>query len=355
MNNATKIEDIIVVIPTLEPTEQLLDLIDSYLNSFSHIIVVDDGSGKQYKHIFKNIEQKGVTVLTHALNYGKGRALKTAFNFILNQHPDCLGIITIDSDGQHLAPDALKLTETFYEDPNCLILGARNFDETHVPFKSRLGNKVTRSIFKLLCGIAVADSQTGLRLFSKEHIQKFLYTTGERFEYETNMLLDAKKHNIKIKEVKISTIYFDNNSGTHFHPLQDSIQIYKSFLKYLFVSLSSFAMDIGFFTLFLKLPFSIFPTVTSVGQANIIARILSSAYNYALNRSLVFEHQHSLFSLLKYYALVLIQMLISTLLVTYIYHRITSSYIVIIKTIVDLCIFVANYYIQREWVFKDVE
>ena len=66
---------------------------------------------------------------------------------------------------------------------------------------------------------------------SPEVAKKFLATTGERFEYETNTLIECKEQEIPIVEETIETIYIDNNSESHFNPIKDSIRIYKLMLK----------------------------------------------------------------------------------------------------------------------------
>lgn len=286
-------DNLVLIVPTLEPNTAFIKVVCNYKKHFNKIIVVDDGSGEEYRNIFKEISDMGVVVLTHALNYGKGRALKTAFNYVLNNYKDVVGVITVDSDGQHLVKDALKCSDALINSENKLVLGSRNFDEDNVPLKSRIGNKLTRSLFKILCGISISDTQTGLRAIAINDIKTFLYTKGERFEYETNMLLDAKKYNIKFEEVPIETVYLNENKGTHFNPLRDSVEIYKVFIKYLFVSLSSFLVDILFFMLFLNILslFSDFSFIMyKIIASTVCARIVSSLYNYLLNRKFVLNN-----------------------------------------------------------------
>ena len=170
------------------------------------------------------------------------------------------------------------------------------------------------------------------------------------------MLLDAKKYNIKFEEVPIETVYLNENKGTHFNPLRDSVEIYKVFIKYLFVSLSSFLVDILFFMLFLNILslFSDFSFIMyKIIASTVCARIVSSLYNYLLNRKFVFEQHDSKSFIIKYYILVIIQMGISGLSVTLLSKVFSSKIIVLLKIIVDILIFIANYYIQREWVFND--
>lgn len=349
-------DNLVLIIPTLEPNIEFIKIVCNYKKHFNKIVVVDDGSGDEYNSIFKELSDMGVIVLTHALNYGKGRALKTAFNYVLNNYKDVDGVITVDSDGQHLVSDAIKCSDALINSENKLVLGTRNFDEDNVPLKSKVGNKLTRNLLKILCGISISDTQTGLRAININDIKKFIYTKGERFEYETNMLLDAKKYNIKFEEVPIETVYLNENRGTHFNPIRDSIEVYKTFIKYLFVSLSSFLVDILFFMLFFNILSSVsnFPFVMhKIVLSTIGARIISSLYNYFLNRRIVFEQNNSKKFIIKYYILVILQMGISSLSVALLSEIFSSNIIVLLKIIVDILIFIVNYYVQREWVFND--
>lgn len=348
----TKMDKIILIIPTLEPDKEFINILKKYKNIFKNIVVVNDGSDSKYNEIFESAKDTGAVVLKHALNYGKGRALKTAFDFILNNYKEVEGVITVDSDGQHLPSDAKRCAEAFMKSKNKLILGARNFEQANIPFKSRIGNKLTRNILNILCGINLKDSQTGLRVIGIENVKKFIYTSGERFEYETNMLLDAKKYNVDLEEVDINTIYLDCNNGTHFNPLRDSFQIYKVFIKYIIVSMSSFVIDLLGFTILLNI-LSNFDSLTyKVIISNVLARVISSNYNYLLNKNVVFNKDNSKSPIVKYYILAVVQICIATILVGTISKLFNNNFIVIIKIIVDAIIFIVNYYIQREWVFK---
>lgn len=101
-----------------------------------------------------------------------------------------------------------------------------------MPFRSKLGNKIAKRIFKKLIGIEISDTQSGLRAYNKDLMKLFLSTQGERYEYETEMLIDCKKHNINIQEVSIKTIYLNKNKTSYFRPIKDSLKIYKALLKY---------------------------------------------------------------------------------------------------------------------------
>ena len=195
----------------------------------------------------------------------------------------------------------------------------------------------------LFTGLKISDTQTGLRVMSKEVATYLLNVKGERYEYETNVLLATKRLDISIAEEKIGTIYLNNNKESHFNPIKDSIEIYKLFMKYIISSLSSFILDIFLFTIFIKL-------TNEVITSSVISRIISSIYNFLINKNLIFKNSDNK-SIIKYYLLVIIQLAISTT-ITQVLNNCIKLNIVIIKILVDTFIFIINFVIQREIVFK---
>ena len=222
-----------IIIPSYEPDERLIDLLDDFKEEgLTDVVLVDDGSGEEYQHLFdKARDEYGCVVLKHAVNQGKGRALKTAFNFCLNEYPDMIGCITADSDGQHSVSCIKCCMDALVKNPGALILGVRDFSLENVPWKSRFGNTLTSFICKYLEGVSVSDTQTGLRGISTEFMKTCLNVEGERFEFETRMLI-ATKGVCDIFEVPIETIYDSKeNHQSHFNPVKDSIRVYKVFQK----------------------------------------------------------------------------------------------------------------------------
>ena len=346
-------DKILIVIPSLEPDEKLVELTGELKREgFSHILIVNDGSGPAYDDIFARAVAEGdCRLLTHSVNQGKGRAMKTAFNeFLL--HPDgCEGVVTVDSDGQHRPADIRKCCEALLAHPDSLILGSRNFDEKGVPLKSSFGNKLTRKIFGFLSGIHIRDTQTGLRGFSPALVRRFLSTPGERFEYEMNMLMDCREYNIPVLEVPIQTVYLEGNASTHFHPVRDSIRIYAIFGKFLATSLSSSVLDIVLFTVFSGI-LQWLHLGHVILAATVGARVVSSIYNFLMNKGVVFRCEGKIqTTFFKYYALCIVQMLCSAGLVA-LFVKLLGIHATIVKIVVDTLLFLVSFRIQKEWVFK---
>lgn len=340
-------KDVYILVPSYKPDPEIMDVfIKKLKKTFKNIIIVNDGSGEEYDDFFDKYKSD-TYLLKHVVNQGKGRAIKTALNFLLNEHPDFKVVVTADSDGQHSVEDIKKCAEKAIKNPENLILGVRDFNQADVPKKSKFGNKITRNVFKIFIGLNISDTQTGLRAFSNKIAKTFLNTKGERYEYETNMLIDSKDLGIKIKEVIIKTIYIDGNIMSHFNPIKDSISIYKLFVKYIVSALSSFLIDIILFSIIIGLFNNI-----EILIATIIARVISSIYNYTINKKAIFKKSNKS-SIYKYFILVIIQMFISGLSVSYISSLLINIPSVLIKIIIDAIIFLINFIVQREWVFKN--
>ena len=227
----------IILIPSYEPDDKLIALIEKLSKTEYDVIVVDDGSGPNYKDIFDKIKNK-CKVISYDINHGKGYALKTGYKYIKENYSDYV-LVTMDSDGQHTIEDATKLLEYVKIHKNTLVTGMRKRDE-NVPLRSRVGNGITRFFYRKITHLDVYDTQTGLRAFSNKLMDFMINIYGDRFDYEMNVLLECAKEGVQIKELEIETIYIENNKGSHFKTFSDSYKVYKEIIKYILSSSSCF-------------------------------------------------------------------------------------------------------------------
>ncbi len=340
-----------ILIPAYNPDDKLLELVKNIVKQgFQQVLVVNDGSKKECDPIFNKLKKVNqCTVLEHEVNKGKGQALKTAFSYFLDAFPHSVGLVTVDADGQHAVEDVEKVTKRLCECPESLVLGVRDFSGEDIPFRSRFGNVLTKGVARFACGIKISDTQTGLRGIPSRFVKKLLNVAGQRYEFEMNMLVECKPNNVEIEEVKIQTIYIEENESSHFNPIKDSIRIYAVFLKFAFSSALSFILDIALFALFVMILNGIF-VESYIIIATVIARVLSALFNYTVNRKMVFKSTSS-HTLVKYFTLAVAQMLASAGCVFLIYEAIGFGEVGI-KIVVDGVLFLISYVIQREWVFK---
>lgn len=360
---ANAVKEAAILIPSLEPDERLPAYIrELSASGFGTIIVVDDGSSEAYQPIFREVESvERTVVLHHDVNHGKGVALKTGYKYIQDHLPDVQGIITADADGQHTVKDCVRLANKLAEKKNALYLGSRDFSLPGIPPKSRSGNRITSTIFKLLYGVWLPDTQTGLRAFRREKLSFMVNVSGERYEYEMKVLIACATGKIPMIPVTIDTIYENGkNEGTHFHPIRDSYRIYKvilgGFIRFMGSSLICFAVDQ---MLALALREWLLPAIGCVSGSlpnayisGYGARVVSSVLNFQLNRKFVFELKGSAKNAVWRYALLCIGIIsVSNLFVWLLGKAGMAGWLA--KLIVDTALYFISYRVQRQWVFKE--
>ncbi|MHB8131314.1 MAG: GtrA family protein [Mobilitalea sp.] len=335
-----------IIIPAYQPDIRVINLIDEIKsNSDYEIILIDDGSDIKYKTIFEKAIEIGCIVLTHEINQGKGAALKTAFTYLLESRTS-EGFICADCDGQHTWTDIKKLAEAIPSHSSSIILGCRKF-VGKVPIKSMFGNKITRTIFSLITGNKISDTQTGLRGFSALMLPWLIQLKGSRYEYEMNQLLQAKKSGYDFYCIPIETVYENNNVGSHFHPFRDSIRIYMPILKFSMSSITCGILDFGLLFIFKFLSGNLFYSV-------VFARVISSLCNYLLNKHLVFDakHEKKLTTLLQYYLLAMGILSCNYLLISFLHERVGLS-LFISKLLTEGILFSFSFTIQHRIIFRN--
>lgn len=344
--------NIAVLIPTYEPDSKFVKLIQELTeDNFENILVIDDGSSKESQRYFEQVENNSnVTIIRHDFNRGKGKALKTGFNYIQENLNGIDGCVTVDADGQHLLTDINSCVAKFNDTPNKLVLGVRNFEDASVPFRSKFGNKLTVKVLSLLTGVKVNDTQTGLRVVPVKDMKNLLKIKGDRYEYELRMLIATKDLNIKVAQVPINTVYIADNESSHFNPIKDSLKIYKVFLKYVGSSLFSSIVDIFLFTLFIYILKDRI-ALNYIVISTIVARVVSVLVNYNINAIHVFKSNNNRTeNFYRYISLATFQMLVSATLV-YLLSYPTTLHLTIIKIFVDIFLFFVSFVIQKDFVF----
>lgn len=341
----------IALIPSYEPDHILPNLLCEMRDAGFEIVVIDDGSGSSYADIFRKCSDYAV-VLTHSENKGKGSALKTGMHYIRSHFHGEYTVVTMDSDGQHKVSDAQKICLAAQEHPEALILGSRKLKDD-VPLRSRIGNTVTRFVYRLFTGLKVYDTQTGLRAFSQSLLPELLEIAGERYEYEMNVLLECSRRKIPIREIEIETIYLNKNAASHFETLRDSCRVYWEILKFSASSFIGFLVDYGVYV-FLLLWISDWGAI-GLWVANIAARIVSASVNYFINRNLVFKSKNNAVkSALQYFVLAVAVLAGNTLLLNLLVTVLgINRYIAKICT--EIFFFFLNWFIQRFCIFRKTD
>ena len=341
-----------ILIPAYNPDERLTGLVRELADhGFATIAVVNDGSTTEAAiHVFDELEQeKRCIVLSHALNMGKGAALKLGLDCIYSRYPQCPGVITVDADGQHCIADILNVARERLEHPDALILGTRSFDGSGIPFRSRIGNRMTRFLMRLFLGIAIGDTQTGLRAIPRRLIPELLNLASNRYEFELEMLILAKHRGVPIRETPIRTIYLNGNESSHFNPLTDSVKIYFVLFRYILSSIATALFDYLVFLLALPL------TGGSILLSTYLSRAAALCINYTLVRNLVFDSRAAL---RRTFPLYLLLVCVSGFLSAMIVMGLKSAVGLderLGKLLAETVLYLINFLIQRDFIFRSPE
>ena len=357
--------DFTLIIPSLDPDEKLAATVTGAIAAgIDDIILIDDGSSEECRHYFTELEAlPEVTLLCHPQNRGKGAALKTAFSYFLEHRPDRSGVVTADGDGQHRTEDIIACAEEMTNGESAVVLGCRDFTLPDVPPRSRFGNKMTSLVFRVFCGMRLSDTQTGLRAIPAEFIASVAEARGDRYEFETNMLLLMNRLHIPYREVKISTVYIDGNSASHFRPIRDSLRVYGLILGYIASSMISSGVDLIAFYFIGEFYFDC-TTFSGMLATTVWARIISMTVNFSINKSVVFGNSSGIGRTLIRYICVAVPVMLASWLSVYAISELMALVLgadagilhigrTIIKIPVDIILFLISFRIQQKWVFAE--
>lgn len=340
----------VALIPTYQPDGRLLDLVKALRARGVEGVVVDDGSGCRYGSLFQSA-RGFATVIGYGENRGKGHALKRGLRYIQQCYPEDTVVVTVDADGQHDPADVLRCAREAQASPDAMVLGCRAFEGEGVPWRSRLGNKLTRGVYRLVSGASVSDTQTGLRAFSSGLIAFLVAIGGERYEYEMNVLLACPARGVEIREVPVATIYEEGNASSHFRPVQDSLRIYGQILTFAASSLASFVVDYCLFWLLATM--LVAWGSAGVAVANAVARLMSATFNYAVNRRLVFRSTEGVCTTAARYALLALSILAANTLCVLLLVGVLGMPAALSKLAVELGFFVCSWALQNRFVFRE--
>jgi glycosyltransferase involved in cell wall biosynthesis len=213
-------DNVFICIPSYKAASTLDRFISDLLKKVpaEKIIVIDDASKDSTDQICR---KHGVTCLTHAVNQGKGAALRTGFNHLIKQ--ECKSwALTMDADGQHAITDIDRFLDYVKQNPaTAVCVGYREMRIGKMPFLRILSNRITSGIMSIYCRQKIRDSQCGYRIYSLPFISSIVIEYN-RFEMESEVLLKAAAEKLPIGFVPIQTVYLDGNS--HISHYNDTIR-----------------------------------------------------------------------------------------------------------------------------------
>lgn len=165
------------------------------------IIVIDDCSTD---HTAKVSRGHKVTVIKHLLNAGSGGATYTGIRYARDMGFDIA--VTLDGDGQHNPNDAVVGVKRLQRRRCDLLVGSRLVNPKGMSNAKRIGNRGLSFITRIVFGVRVTDSQSGLRVFSTRALKTLDWKTSS-YDFCSEMLWRAKQQRLTIEEYPIKAIY----------------------------------------------------------------------------------------------------------------------------------------------------
>jgi glycosyltransferase involved in cell wall biosynthesis len=227
-----------VVIPAYQDEKHIGDIVRRTRERLEHVLVVDDGSSDETA---QRARQAGAEVIVHHQNRGKGDAIKTGLEHWLaaaspshrgadELNRDVAWVNLLDSDGQHLPEEIDRfLAAAARATQPTFLIGNRMDDATGMPFIRRVVNRYMSRRISRVCKQEIPDTQCGFRMLDQQLIPQLL-GGGDRFDYDTEVLIIASRKGYRIESVPITTVYTDQVSKIR--PLRDAIRFLKLMWRY---------------------------------------------------------------------------------------------------------------------------
>ncbi len=218
-------DEVAVLVPALNESLRIREVVTGALAYFPHVIVVDDGSDDGTADCIADLP---AIVLRHQRRRGKGQALRTGFAEARRR--GLRGVLTMDGDGQHSPLDLQRLLDSANRHPGCIIIGARLRNRACKPPLRRMANEFGDWGIAWGTGYQVSDSQSGQRFYPAEVIA-LQDVPGEDFVFEAQIVISAARQlGTRCVSVPIESRYAGAEPGvqfrrSHFRPLRDLYRI----------------------------------------------------------------------------------------------------------------------------------
>ena len=355
--------DAVILIPALNPPASFPSYIQELKEQgFKRIVVVNDGSRTDKLPVFYRIKRLGATVIDHPHNLGQGAALRTGFQYYLEQYQgQSDGVITLNADRQIPASDAAKIASSLHNEQTmgsfALVVGTRNLEGRNVSdYDYRMGG-VMKLLYHMLMGVRLNDPLSGVFGIPDLRVRQCLDIEGDGYAYATSMTMSFEK--IGFLQVPVSYANYEEGVEPAFRKVADTIRIlftiFKKFIFYSVTSLGASILDVILFGIFNSVTFRGNPM--AIIYSTVCARVISASVNYLLTKRFVFHFksdsaQDTTRSAGQFFLLSAMQCICSALSVSAVKMLLGGS-AVGIKVLVDAMLFFVSYKIQHKYIFKD--
>lgn len=215
--------EVVALVPAYNEERFIGSIVLALRSYVDEVIVVDDGSSDRTAEIAR---RAGATLIQHTVNQGKAAAVNTGFSYL--RRVSASAVVMLDGDGQHRAQDVPHVVAPILADQADIVVGSRFLGDQHdIPAHRRLGQHGLNLVTNLASGLALSDTQSGFRAFSRAAIERLCFCQGG-FSVESEMQFRAEEHRLRVQEVPISVSYADPAKR---HPLPHALQVIQAVLR----------------------------------------------------------------------------------------------------------------------------
>ena len=215
-----------LLIPAFNAESSVGDVVAGALRHVPNVLVVDDGSTDETS---SRARAAGAEVSRHAVNRGKGAALKTGFARMRDIRASA--VITMDADLQHDPDDIPIFLEAFAHSRADLIIGSRQHQFTAMRQGRRLGNRFSSRALRFFTGLELPDSQSGFRLYSADFLSR-LTLRRHAYDAEMEVLLRAARQRRRIESIPVRARTVDGGTTSHYRPWLDTYRICRTVVMF---------------------------------------------------------------------------------------------------------------------------
>ena len=215
-----------VLVPAYNEEKKIGAVLEGLRERGFKVVVVDDGSTDGTSRV---VRESGAYCITFPVNRGKGAAIRKGFEWVVSNRFEA--VVIMDADGQH-HPDELEdfLNELTPVETDIVVGNRMNYPQ-QMPLVRRWTNRIMSRIVSAVAGQEIPDSQCGYRALTQQALHTLKLAT-DRFEIESEMLMQAGRRGLKIKSIPITSLYRDEIS--HIRPLQDTLRFFSFLIRFIF-------------------------------------------------------------------------------------------------------------------------
>lgn len=211
-----------VVIPAYNEAATIRDVALRARRQAELVIVVNDGSTDATTSALAGVD---VVLLRNEGNLGKAASLRRGADEAMRRGASA--IVTLDGDGQHFPEDIAVLLRAWREAPERIVIGSRLHHRERIPTARYWANRVANFWIGLAAGYAIADSQSGFRIYPARVLReaRVRCDRSRSFVFESEILIEASRLGVRALCMPVQVVYSSRARASHFRPVLDIARI----------------------------------------------------------------------------------------------------------------------------------